>query len=73
LADWRLIRTRFTIQETLPPVDLTSFLSITRAEMKATEAAEALQAVVGGTEHMAHKTWTTVTQTAPPSRGPGDL
>ncbi|KAK0627990.1 hypothetical protein B0T14DRAFT_513632 [Immersiella caudata] len=66
----------WTGSETLPPVDLTSFLSITgAAEMKATEAAEALQAVVRGSgrEHMAHKTWTTVTQTAPPNREPGDL
>ncbi|KAK4448706.1 hypothetical protein QBC34DRAFT_406610 [Podospora aff. communis PSN243] len=59
--------------ETLPPVDLTSFLSITQAEMKATDAAEALRAAGGGMEHMAHKTWTTVTQTDPPSLGQQDL
>jgi hypothetical protein len=66
----------WTGSETVPPVDLTSFLSITGVgEMKATEAAEALQAVAGGPvrEHVAQKTWITVTQTAPPSWGPGDL
>jgi len=74
---WRKTSLTRVWQETLPPVDLTSFLSITGADMmRATDAAEALHAVVGGgggAGHVVQKTWTTVVQTDSPELRLGDL
>lgn len=53
-------------KETLPPVDMTSFLSLTDAGgMKATDAADALREAAKG-DPGPRKTWTTAVQTSTP-------
>ncbi|KAK0712130.1 hypothetical protein B0H67DRAFT_555978 [Lasiosphaeris hirsuta] len=62
----------WTGSETLPPVDMTSFLSITDTGMKAAATGEALRGVKAGFA-FAQKTRTAAVQTGRPGLAPDDL